>query len=196
MVHALVRILLIGLQLAIAAGTLAGCAIATPSPAAVAMTVRPGDSTPPPATQARPAFAVASEVTVSPALGSRVSAGDLRRALEGSLEVAGLLARERARYLVEAHLEQLEVVEPGPQRAVLARVRYVVRLAEDGSTATEETLVSRFPGLPGTWGVTEDKVAGPVAPRQADEGAVRNNLAAAVRQLVLFDTLRAKRTRR
>jgi hypothetical protein len=188
--------LLLALTWSAAAGALAGCATTSPGATAAAMTVRPGDFTAPPATRPRPAFAVADEATVGPAFASRVGARELRRALEGSLEAAGLLSRQSARYVVGVHLEQLEEVGVGPERAVFARIRYAVGDTTDVSRSTEETLVSRFPGLPGTPGVTEDKVSGAITPQQADEGAVRNNLAGAMPMLILLDSLRQKQPRR
>lgn len=115
----------------------------------------------------------------NPLLTSQVESADLERALESSLKGAGLLQPDRAagRYTLTAHIQALDQRAPFVSVTVTVTILYFLVERSTAKTVWERTLVTTATAS------GSDAPVGAVRVMVANEGAVRNNIAALLEAL-------------
>ncbi|MEZ2744126.1 hypothetical protein ACBQ16_02875 [Halopseudomonas bauzanensis] len=109
---------------------------------------------------------------------SQVSQGDFRQALEQSLQSAGLLTpSQNGRYRLNANLDGLRQPLFGASMTVSSKVHYSLVDTRDNRTVYEKTI-----DTPYTAAFT-DALMGVTRLRLANEGAIRKNIEALIRDL-------------
>lgn len=108
---------------------------------------------------------------------SNVGTYDFRLALKNSLAAAGYLGDGNASYVLNAEL--LDVKQPviGFDYTVGSRVHYVLRDAQDGREALNETIDAEYTAKAG------DAFLGVKRLQLANEGSIRNNIKAFLQKL-------------
>lgn len=127
-----------------------------------------------------------SEITggkgTNPLWTSQVSNGDFRHALEASLAAAGLLANDsQGKYRLSAHLDGLRQPLFGASMTVSSKIHYVVL-----DNRTNEAVFEKTIDLPYT-AAFSDAFLGVTRLRLANEGAIRVNIQALIKDLIELD---------
>lgn len=127
-----------------------------------------------------------SEITggkgTNPLWTSQVSNSDFRQALEASLASAGMLASgSEGQYLLRAHLDGLRQPLFGASMTVSSKIHYVILDRQTNKTVFERTI-----DLPYT-AAFSDAFAGVTRLRLANEGAIRVNIQALIKDLIELD---------
>ena len=109
---------------------------------------------------------------------SNVSNENFRAALEQSLALHAMTARDQGRYLVNAELASLDQPFGGFDLTVTAKVHYTVVALADQAVKLDTTIESPYTAEFG------DALLGPERLRLANEGAMHENIAALIKRLI------------
>jgi hypothetical protein len=135
-----------------------------------------GDSSP--AHQALSVGTVSGGSETNPLWKSKVSDADFRQALEQSLALHALLAREARRYVVNTQLLGLDQPFAGFDLTVTASVHYTLLSTADQSVKLDQTVTTPFTANFSDAFVAVERL------RIANEGAMRENIKAFITQLI------------
>lgn len=112
---------------------------------------------------------------------SNIGSSELEHALENSLRTVGLLAeRQAGRFILTAHLENVEQPSFGFNLTVTATINYVV-----SERSTGKNLINRTLSVPYT-AAFGDAFSATERMRLANEGAIRVNITQLIDELFLY----------
>lgn len=114
----------------------------------------------------------------SPLWKSEVSNENFRQALQQSLELHAMAGMGHGRYMLNAQLLDLDQPIIGFNSTVTAKVRYTLMSASDQSTKFDETIETPYTAT------LSDAFVGVERLRLANEGAIRENISAAITKLI------------
>lgn len=109
---------------------------------------------------------------------SNIGSNEFEQALEGSLKSVGLLApRQSGRYMLTAHLENVDQPFMGFSMTVTSSVRYMVTERATGKEILSKTIVSPYTAS------ASDAFVGSERLRLANEGSIRENISRLIDEL-------------
>jgi len=109
---------------------------------------------------------------------SNIGSTEFEQALEGSLKSVGLLApRQGGRYMLTAHLENVDQPFVGFSMTVTSSVRYMVTERATGKEIFSKTIVSPYTAS------VSDAFVGSERLRLANEGSIRENITQIIDEL-------------